>query len=512
MLRFLTHIIPRDGESVRRKKTKRNSIWTRVQSLMPIALVITAFDSYSQQSAEGGDITPTETTMEYKGPRNIGRDLSLKEAIEKGLRLNPDEQIRDFQFSKLDLQLDGNWDAFWLPNITLQLSTDNQNLDRFKTVNPKGPVVNNSSKAPAGTMGLSLGDYTLFNWGKDYLAYVNNMKEYQQQKIDLKVERRRLKFQIIDQFFNVGRLKKILRFKSDQLKNTSFVYRLAREKAQLKKIEKQEYYEARTEFLRAQREYHETKSLIYEQEAALADLIGDKTKPHYRILEGLQFSIMKYPIRDAIKQSKKTNAEIMHFRQKMNNAKRTYNIAKKDSLPLPKISVNLGTYKKTLSPNGSVSYFETHNGNSNVEMVASINFTIDIMGDGGFLNQRVRQQAYLDQRISEVRFMDAKRVSEIQIRQMYRQIKQLERLHKVAKLKITNTRKAFDETLNNYLDRKKPFVNFRIQLINYIESVEEMENIKYQHLVKKLMLADLIGKDDFPGEAFQDLASRLEKL
>jgi outer membrane protein TolC len=460
--------------------------------------------------AEG--LTPTETTMEYKGPRDQSVNLSLKEAIEKGLRLNPKEQIRNFKFSKLDLQLDANWDQFWLPNITLELNTDNQNLDRLKTVTPRGPIQNNSTRAPQGMMGLSFGEYSLFNWGRDYLKYVNNYQLYNQEKWNLGIERRRLKFRIIDQFSNLSRWKKVLKIKSDQLRNTSFVYRLAREKAALKKIKKQEYYETRTEFLRAQNEYHLTKSMVYEEEAKLANLIGDSSRPSYNLTEGIRFETLKYPLKDALEQSLKSNPDIVNFKQKMDNAGRSYHLAKKETMPLPKVSVNLGTYTKTLGTNGSQTYFETHNGNSNIEVVASINFTIDLVGENGFLNHRQRQHAYLNKRISEVRYFNSKRESEVEIRKIYRQIRQLERLYKVSELKVVNTRKGFDETLNNYLERKQPFINLRRQLINYIRAVEEFEQIKYQHLTKKLTLADLVGRDDFPAESFENLARRQEKL
>ena len=465
---------------------------------------------YLIASAYADDIrnTPSKTVISYKEPKNASKPLSLKQAIEQGLRKNQDQQERDFRTALYNLEWDSAFDKFWMPNISLKMSYGNHLVDRFKTVDAENGANNTTNRAPQGYVGLDFGEYTLFNWGKDYLQYLNDKFRIQRSKENLKIDRRRLRFAIIEKYFETSMYKKLYKILGDQLRHTSFVYRLAREKASLKKIPKREYHEARSEFLRAQAEYYDMRDTVIEREKQLSILIGEEHRVPLRIVEGLKFAIFNMNSQESLDTSLINNPDILTFKQEKDNAERSYRIQKKENLPLPKISVNLGSYKKMLTNEGSTTSFRTHNDNSNIELIASIDFTWTILGEDGLFNSRLTQKSYLNKRIADLRYKMSKRSVRVKVKAMVSEIRQLERRYEVSELAITNSKKSFDKMLDGYLDSKVKFIELRQQIINLVSAYTLYEQNKWEHLTKKLELCDLLGLEDFPGENFENLASR----
>ncbi len=445
-------------------------------------------------------------------PKNISKQLSLKGVIEEGLRENSDEKIRNYTFELLDIKWQDAYESFWYPNVAVVMSTGDHNVDRLKTAHNHGSSQTTTNKAPKGYVGLQLGEYTVFNWGKDYLAYLNKKYKTQREKDNLKVKKRQLKFQLIDQYFNLARTKEKLDIKRDQLRQASFIYRFTRQKAALGKVSRQTYYEARSEFLKSQAEYHEAMVMVVGQENNMASILGEKSKVHYQVPEYLNFIELKLTVLEAQEFAMVQNIAILNSKLELDNANRTYKIAKKENLPLPKFSVNLGTYKKNLSNDSAQTSFETHSGNSNIEVIASINMTWNVWGEGGFFNSRRNKKAFVNKQISEIRFNNAHKQVRIKVESLHNSIKHLERQYQVALLRKKTARKSFDTTLENYLDSKAKFVELQAQLESLYDSQIYLENTKYAHMIKKLELADTIGLEDFPSENFEALALRKEKL
>lgn len=62
----------------------------------------------------------------------------------------------------------------------------------------------------------------------------------------------------------------MLKIFREQLRQASFIHRLAREKLQLKKIRAQEYYQTRSEYLRSQTEYQQALFEVGTEEEDMA--------------------------------------------------------------------------------------------------------------------------------------------------------------------------------------------------------------------------------------------------
>jgi len=436
-----------------------------------------------------------------------GRALDLRSVIEEGFRRNPFEQIRGQQREQIELSKTDVFQKFWFPTIGLELQSSNHRIDRLHQSDLSNPGMG-AQQAPNGSLGLVIDEYTVFNWGRDYLQYLNQKQDLNRRNQQLGEARRRLKFSLINQYFNLIRFKEILRIKQEQLRQTSFIHRLAREKLQLRKIKAQEYYQTRSEFLRSQTEYQQSQFEVGIEEEKMANLLGDQYQGSYRSFEQLKYVSLSPTMTEALKYAQEQSQPYRDAKVAYDIASRTYEKTLKDNLPLPKLGVNFGTYRTGFDPTGTTWNFQTTDNNRNVELVASINMRWTLLGEGGFFNTRQNQQTYLSKRISEINFFNTRRELEVKVRTIYKTVRFLEQKVEIAQSQHKNAQSNYDSTLDNYIGGRTTYPDIKLAIDNLVNSHINSENVKYDHLVKKLELADFMGLEDFPGENFESLASR----
>jgi hypothetical protein len=84
----------------------------------------------------------------------------------------------------------------------------------------------------------------------------------------------------------------------------------------------------------------------------------------------------------------------------------------------------------------------------------------------------------------------------------------LEQKVTIADFQNKNARSNYDSTQDNYTAGRTTFPQIKLALDNRVLSEMNSENVKYDHLLKKLELADVMGLDDLPGDNFETLAVR----
>lgn len=436
-----------------------------------------------------------------------GRALDLRSVLEEGFRRNPFEQIREQQREQIELTKTDIWQSFWLPTVALELDTSNHRIDRFRESSQSTPAMG-AQKAPTGSLGLVIDEYTLFNWGRDYLQYQNNRQTLNRATQQLTEARRRLKFNLIRQYFNLVRTKEVKRIRQEQLRQTSFIHRLAREKLQLRKIRAQEYYQTRSEYLRSQTEYQESLYDVGLEEEEMANFLGDEWRGSYRTTEQLKYVSVNTSLDEAMKLAQEQSVEYRDAKLQYDNASRTYEKTLKDNLPLPKFSFNLGSYRTGFDPDGTSWQYETSPGNRNIELVASIDMRWTLLGDGGFFNSRDNQQSFLNKRIAEINFFNIRRQLDVKVRTIYKTLRYLEQKVEISQFQHKNAQSNYDSVLDNYIGGRATYSDIKLAIDNLVISHINTENVKYEHLLKKLELADFMGLEDFPGENFEQLAQR----
>ncbi|MBT7611118.1 MAG: TolC family protein [Bacteriovoracaceae bacterium] len=445
-----------------------------------------------------------EETGSFKFKDQI-KTVTLNGAIEQGLRENYEQQKRKYEDKILELNWTDSKHAFWYPQISLQLTSSSQRVGRIKKGEKTGGT---TSPYPSGNLAFVIEDYTVFNWGKDYLEFLNSKETYLRGKQKLLEKRRILKHSIINAFFETIMYKKISAIKKEQLRHTSFIYSMNREKVTLKKVSKREYYQSRAEYLRSQSEYFEAKRNTGTADETLAILLKDPVGTIYIFRERLKYIPMKTTFDEALKYAKKDNLNIKDAKVAVHIAKRSHDIVQRENLPLPKFSINLGAYTHSFSTSTYINDYETNSNNSNIELVASIAATWALTGKDGLFNTRKTTLSYTARELAEKNLEQAKHESQSTVRSKYYSLTNLQNELKVLDARITTLQKLFDTVLDDYLKKRTDFQDFRLALIEQSTTEAAYETLKFLHLKAKLELAETMGQEDFPGQNFENLAIR----
>lgn len=433
--------------------------------------------------------------------------ISLNEIIESGLRKNYDQRLRAFQASELDLDFKDVKDDFWIPTLKLELNSGPHKIGDLWNGTKKDNV---TEKSPSGSLALKFEDYTLFNWGKDFLAFQNKRASYLRDKEKLNEERRELRHALILEYFRLHTQKEIEKVYREQLQKASFVYRLNREKVVLKKVSKLDYYQSRTEYLRAQSEFFNARTGTELADENMAQALSDKPGTRYILLHELIFKEIHTPITEAVNLSHKFNPDVLDKKLEIDNSKRDYEIQLKENLPLPKFSVNLGAFSYPFSKDSAGTMYETEPGTSNIEMVATINATWAITGKGGIFNTRKTRRSLIQTHKAMERHQKNTFYVETAIRKHYKNLLLHQTQLTILKARKENIIKTFDMILDNYISRKTRFTNFNLALKELRDVKVKYLKTQLSHLEEKISLADVIGIEDFPGDNFENLAKKKE--
>lgn len=436
------------------------------------------------------------------------KNLQLNDVIEQGLRKNYDQNIRGQRDALNEITFNGAKNAFWLPELKINLTTSNQRISTLHG-SSRPPLVPNPT-TPTGALGLSLGDYTVFNWGKDYALYLNTKSTYQRNKEIFDETKRELRLDLIGNYFFLMSTTNIEKIRQDQLRQASFLYRLNKEKITIGKTSKQEYYLARSEYLKAQNDYHQAKITSDLANENLAYLITDEIGTKYVLNEALDYRRIKITLDESLNISAKNNPTLLSNKTTIDNTQRSYDVALKENMPLPKFTVNLGAYNKRFGSTTNQTVYETYSGSGNVELVASINATWSLTGADGFFNSNKLALGRIEKEIALKEYDKNIHFTGSIIRQTYKNILSLQNQLVILEARLPSLQKTFDTILDNYLSGKTKYYDFHLSLLELTETKILYEQYKLNHLREKLSLAKLSGLEDFPGENFEQLAIRVK--
>ncbi len=466
-------------------------------------LVFTTSSVYPQTDLDGLEKELEQKDKKQEFDENLASNLSLQDAIDEGLRENFHQLTRKYQFELNEIVFKDAHDDYFYPklNLTMGLTSDHfvENFYRDNNVNASSP------KTPTGYFGLELEDYTLFNWGKDYMDYLNSKDLYQRAKQNLSEDKRELRYQIIQHYFDLSTKYLLVRVQKRQLSHTSFIYRLAKEKLSLRKINSQEYLQAKTLFLEAHKNYQDALFIYYKSQETMATLLGDDLTTTYKPLNVLRYKPVTLSSKEAYAFIKKNNRQVLDAKTQVKVNSRLYQKALKDNLPLPKLSLKLGSYYRTFSNTGYSDEYNTFANSKNLEVAATVNMTWRLLGRGGLFNSRINESAYYHKKMSELQLRESHRNAEVSGHLTHGRILHLQKKFEAADAGLKNARKVFDKAIDNYLASKTSFANIKQILQHLQDASTNYHNTKYEHLAEKIQLARIMGVDDFPGERFDRL-------
>ena len=436
-----------------------------------------------------------------------GRDkpevMTLKTAVEQGLRLNYAEQGRKFEREILKLKRQDNWEEFFLPKFSLGFTTAEHRVARVKSGNLD---VQPRPESPAGTLSLNFGDYTLFNWGKDRLRYLNEKFTLMRRGQVLDERRRELRHNIIGSYFELVTTKERMKARQTQLRHASFVYRFNRERAALKKVSSQQYYQSRMAFLKAQDLYEKERVRNRVANDELVELLGDAPDTRYYFDEILIAKPMRMSLIDILQSVGSNNPDVLAAKLGYENAQRDFQIRRRQTLPLPRVTMDLGAYDYSFARSRSDGRFRTGPGSSHIDVVATVRATWSLSGEGGFFGRRATQEKRISQALAEKRLELANHSVEVRSKKLFFRVRSFEKDIEILESRVKNAERYFDAALDNYINDKTTFVDFVDALREKGDATVDLAEARWHHLMDKLELARLLGIEDFPGENFESLA------
>jgi len=440
--------------------------------------------------------------------KEVFKNLALNDVIEQGLRKNYEQNIRSQRNEVNEIQWQGAKSAFWMPELKINLTTTPQRISTLHR-SSRTPTTETAT-TPTGTLGLSLGDYTVFNWGKDYALYLNTKTVYERNKQVFDESKRELKLDLIGSYFSLMTMKSIEKIRQDQLRQASFVYRLNKEKITIGKTSKQDYYQARSEYLKAQNDYHDSKIQSDIADENMAFLIADEVGTRYVLNEIMDYRRIKISLEDTLNLAIQRNPTLLNSKTTLDVAEREYDVALKENMPLPKFSVNLGAYNKRFGPTTNRTVYETYGGSGNVELVASVNATWALTGEDGLFNSNKLAISRMGKEIAFKELDKNRHFTNSYVRQTYQNILSYQNQLLILEARLPSLQKSFDTILENYLGGKTKYNDFHLALVELTETRILFEQTRLNHLKEKLTLAKLAGLEDFPGENFEQLATRVK--
>ena len=432
-------------------------------------------------------------------PKDKFKSLRLTETIEQGLRKNFEQKNRQYNKKLLELEFQDSWEKFYLPQISLSLKYSDKKIARLR----EGDRAANQAN---GTLALNLDEYTVFNWGKDYLQYLNTKATFRQDNRNLEEERRSLKHGLIIKYFELLYAQKVLEARKRQLKHASFIYRYNRKRISVKKVGQQEYYQSRSQYLSSQNQYYEAQEKREVLDEKMAHLISDPAGTRYVLSNDLKYITLKLPLKEALELGEKDNPHIQDALTAVDNSKRQYQITIRENLPLPKLSVNLGAYTQNIGENFNHGQYNTGTRGNNIDLVASVSATWALTGPDGFFNKRKTNQKTIEKARSFNQLSQRKHQNNSKIQNHFYRIKHLENQLEIFAAQTVTLGKTFDLVLENYLNRKSSFLNFQDILIAMVNADIKQAQYHFLHTQEKVLLANQIGADDYPGHNFESMA------
>jgi outer membrane protein TolC len=433
--------------------------------------------------------------------KKLVKPLSLGGAIQQGTQQNHDQINREFQKEIIEIDWKDQWSSFWLPEINLSLSI---NPHRIAQLRRTSALVGSQSRNTGGQFSLNLGQYSLFNWGKDYLGYLNSKQSYRRNKQNLIEQKRELKFSIVEDYSDLVTSKNRLKTYKKILRHASYAYRMAKEKVEAKKLSLQNYYMIRTLYLESYENYISEKRYYQSANEKLAFTLDDEVNTRYSINEDIKFKRVLTPLSTFFDFARNNNPGILQTYTNQKISERNLEIARRENLGLPEFTIDLGAFSRTTTTvSQNQGYSGGTSGNENLEIIATLNATWALVGENGFLNQRKLSRANLNNRSATRLYKKAVDQNLYLLTNAYQRLKTYEEQWEVTQTKMISAKTGYEITLEKYNRSKTTFLNFLQNLTDYAQAEVALADLINNHLKEKVNLARYSGIDDLPDLLFE---------
>jgi outer membrane protein TolC len=424
--------------------------------------------------------------------------LTLTEAIDKALNNNPSLQDQKLNLKLAEITYKNAWDTMYMPNVSVTL-TSTSDTTMFHLPGKRNLTLGDSHGYPTSAATLSLGSYTLFNFGKDQLLYEQAKLDWTRAKETSDEIIRNVKFQVIIAYWKLKTEMDKSEAAERSVEIAQTILDLLESRLPLGKAAKQAVNSSVLDLnnainLRNQLKTNEKIALW-----ALNPLLGDPVGLEYKITEQISFlpiSLTEDIVYDVYLRE---SPSIKSSKKELKKASIALELEKLGRLPLPKVSFSGANLTAANSYYATESdFYSTTTGNKNFYVSGSVNLTLPLLGPGGLLGSRSVDQASIFYDQAVLRLNDTTNRDKAFIYQLIQNIRQ-------AETAVENNRKSLQASSDvlsalikqlstgsvSRLDLKDALQQTRTSELDLSESI-------LNHLTYKTQLAQLIGVDYLP--------------
>jgi outer membrane protein TolC len=443
-----------------------------------------------------------------KPPERV-ETLTLDRALSRAMMNNPFMASARFTLELADISYQNAWETMFLPRFTMgtaasapytiaQLPRSNAKQGGSTgTIDPGGLRDHGSMVAQPY---VAMGEYTLFNFGRDKDVYEINKLAVDRAKQVIKEAERAVRFDVIVKFYSLKTQQELLDVAERSVQQAQAIYDLYKSRVALGKAGTRDVSSAQVDLLTARSVLVQQESTYNQALWALNMAIGDRVNTKYRAEGDIHYAKLRTPLEELLRLYKENSPTVRDARLTHEVRQIALRLAEKNSLPLPVVTFSGITVGQNYGTKGTTQVRSTTAGtdSGNVNVSASLNFSIPLTGDGGLFGSRTRRAAEIAAESAENDLRVAANVTEVSIRTSYQlltqylsQIEIFERIFRETSVVFESSVKMLSGTGTNRLDTRDAISQLRTAEQNLNQAI-----LNYYAI--KLDLAKAVGIDKFP--------------
>lgn len=353
---------------------------------------------------------------------------------------------------------------------------------------------------PRTSLSLGLGEFTLYNGGKDTLAYKQALITWMRTKEQLVDKDRDTRFQALVAFAKHQSDREKLDAAERYLNLSISLARLVKTRVQNKKAQKDEYFSALNDVLEARNNLENARLQADQSLWDLNKILGDPIGEDYKLDGKLDFRPLKMGLNEALSQYKLSAPTLLDAKANMERRRLEWEQATRERLPLPmvtvsplKVSLNQSFDSNYATTSGIVGRSDSH---ANLDVGFSVNVSVPIWSERGFLGSRTIKGAELRYEREELSSGLELQNSETRLRLLVMQIKKQESFVTNSKQQLKNSVDLLDSVFARVSSGGNAGVS-RLELRDSLRSAAQSEGdyreALIEHIRLKFDLARYIG-------------------
>lgn len=421
------------------------------------------------------------------------RELKLSEAIEKGIRMNPDLLQQKLTLRTNEIYYEDARDKMYTPSISLALNSG------YDT--KLGQINKHTNTTPSDyqNLQLTMGDYTIYNFGRDKLVFDQAKLDWVRAKEVLEESKRSVKFQIIIAFWTLKSATDKLESYGRSVKIAEAILDLQKSRLPLGKATEADISSSLVDLMNVKNLRDTAESSVTAATLALNVLLGDPTGTNYVIKEEITFLPIKVTEKILYETYLQQSPNIKNARKDFNKAQMNLELSEKNLLPLPVIKFSGINFTYTPQYYSTAQTLNQSASNTNLNISTSIGLTLPLSGPGGLFGSRVVEGAEIQVSLSNLVLRNTANRDLQNILQTVRNIRQYETT-------IENNRQLYSSSVSVLESVFKKFMSnnsvsrleIRDALAQARDSEIELSDAILNHLTNKTQLASFIGVDYLP--------------